>query len=56
MSSLTGAVSPADLDADRIRAALDQADGKVTVASRYLGLNNRYQLYRLMEKHGIKNP
>ncbi len=37
-----------------IEAALAKSGGKVTPAARLLGLKNRYALYRLMERYGIR--
>ena len=42
----------AAVDRDAISAALERANGVVSVAARALGLH-RTQLYRLMDKHGI---
>jgi len=42
----------AAIDRDAITAALERANGVVSVAARALGLH-RTQLYRLMDKHGI---
>jgi DNA-binding NtrC family response regulator len=42
------------IDRAQIQAALAAADGRAAVAAERLGLRNRYVLYRLMKKHGIR--
>ncbi|WP_428261684.1 sigma 54-interacting transcriptional regulator [Haliangium sp.] len=46
-------VDPASLSPEEIQTALDQADGVQEQAWRALGLRNRYQLIRLIKKHGL---
>lgn len=43
-----------ELDPDQIREVLDRTDWVVSRAWRELGLRNRYQLARLMKRHGIR--
>ena len=43
---------PATVGADELARALEEADG-VAEAARRLGLRSRYQVYRLMKRHGI---
>ena len=38
---------------DAVRAALSATGGNVSQAAKKLGLKNRFQLYRLMKRHGI---
>jgi two-component system nitrogen regulation response regulator GlnG/two-component system response regulator HydG len=38
---------------DAVRAALAATSGNVSQAAKKLGLKNRFQLYRLMKRHGI---
>jgi len=45
---------PNRLEEDAVREALETAHGKVAVAARLLGLKNRWVLYRLMERLGIR--
>jgi DNA-binding NtrC family response regulator len=42
------------IERHHIEAALARTGGKVAPAARMLGLKNRYALYRLMERHGIR--
>jgi two-component system nitrogen regulation response regulator GlnG/two-component system response regulator HydG len=42
--------------ADQIRAALAATSGNVSHAAKKLGLASRYQLYRLMKRHGVSSP
>jgi hypothetical protein len=39
---------------EKIEAALARTNGRIAPAARLLGLKNRYVLYRLMEKHGMR--
>lgn len=41
---------------DAILAALADAYGRASVAAERLGLRNRFVLYRLMNKYGIRPP
>jgi len=50
----TSFTDPNRLEDEDVREALDQANGKVAVAARILGLKNRWVLYRLMDRFGIK--
>jgi DNA-binding NtrC family response regulator len=43
----------AELSAADIRGAIKQNQGNLAEAARALGLSSRYQLYRLLKKHGI---
>jgi len=54
LGAYIGPAVPSQLSPDVIRAALAQARGKVSEAAQRLGLNSRFQLYRLMEKYDIK--
>ncbi|MCC6624497.1 MAG: sigma 54-interacting transcriptional regulator, partial [Deltaproteobacteria bacterium] len=54
LAAYAGPTVPSRLSPDVIRAALVQTRGKVSEAARRLGLNSRFQLYRLMEKYDIK--
>jgi len=47
-------VDPASLTTEQIEAALDHAEGVRDRAWRLLGLRNRYQLVRLLKKHGLQ--
>ena len=49
----TGQPSPEALTPQQVQAALDQANGKQEVAWRALGLQSRYQLRRLIKRHGL---
>jgi two-component system nitrogen regulation response regulator GlnG/two-component system response regulator HydG len=44
---------PGTLDAARVKAALDECSGVQERAWRMLGLRSRYQLIRLLRKHGL---
>jgi len=48
-----GPIDPRTISADRVRAALDATGGVQEQAWRALGLRSRYQLIRLMRRHGI---
>ncbi len=54
MGATPDEVDPATLDEASIKEALEAADGSAGVAARTLGLKNRFQLYRLMKKFGLK--
>ncbi|MCB9530715.1 MAG: sigma-54-dependent Fis family transcriptional regulator [Myxococcales bacterium] len=45
---------PVDVGEAAVRASLDRHAGNVTRAARELGLKNRYVLYRLMSKYGLR--
>ena len=42
------------VDADAIRTAMERSRGNVSRAAKELGLRNRYVLYRLMKRYGIR--
>ena len=46
-------VDPRELTREQIETALAHADGVQDRAWRLLGLRNRYQLIRLLKKHGL---
>jgi len=45
---------PNRLEEDAVREALAASHGKVAVAARLLGLKNRWVLYRMMERFGVR--
>jgi two-component system nitrogen regulation response regulator GlnG/two-component system response regulator HydG len=51
---ITSSPPSAELSGDEVRAALDAAGGSVEKAARALGLPNRFALYRLMKKLGMR--
>jgi two-component system nitrogen regulation response regulator GlnG/two-component system response regulator HydG len=55
-AELGSAAPEPELEPDRaaVEVALDTAQGNVTRATRLLGLRNRYVLYRIMRKLGMK--
>jgi transcriptional regulator with PAS, ATPase and Fis domain len=42
-----------ELDAEQVKAAIEESAGSVTKAAKLLGLSSRYALYRLMRKYGL---
>jgi two-component system nitrogen regulation response regulator GlnG/two-component system response regulator HydG len=54
LGAATPQADPAEIDRERIVAALQDSQGNVTRAARALGLKNRFSLYRLMKRHGIE--
>ncbi len=49
-----GAAPREPSEREKLEAALAATGGKVAPAARLLGLKNRYALYRLMDRHGIR--
>ncbi len=47
-------LAPTEIDAATVESSLARNDGNVTRAARELGLKNRYVLYRLMSKFGLR--
>lgn len=55
LGSRPRAVDPSDVSAELVKQALLNANGKVALAARSLGLKSRFQLYRLMDKFDIRS-
>jgi len=51
---VTPAVRREEPSAADVKRALDAAGGKIPVAARALGLANRYALYRLLKRYGLR--